>query len=310
MSSPAAAYIPIASVPTSKIFKILFASVATLSAPATSNFAPGLVVPIPTLPPFNIVINVEPLDELLKLVAVEPPCKTRYPAESPRIYPWSFKLRYELTLPIPVTSNVTPGLAFPIPSRVFVLSQWKFVLLLRAVVPVKYATLFAAPPLMVPAPDVPALPLVPAEPDVPVLPLVPVEPELPDVPDDPDVPALPLVPELPDVPFAPEVPADPEVPVLPEEPDVPVEPELPLVPALPDVPELPLVPVDPLVPVLPEEPDVPVDPLDPEVPELPVVPEVPLDPAVPAGVNAYDAVPKNPTPFDIELVKDDADTVP
>jgi hypothetical protein len=182
--------------------------------------------------------------------------------------------------------------------------------LVNVVVPEKSATLFAAPPLIVPAPEVPA------DPDVPELPLEPGAPLLPEVPELPDVPALPDVPFAPDVPELPAVPAVPElplVPVVPDEPEVPVEPELPDVPVVPELPLVPAepdVPADPEVPVLPDDPDVPVDPLDPAVPELPEVPDVPLDPAVPAGVNAYDAVPKNPTPFTIELVKDDAETVP
>jgi hypothetical protein len=127
---------------------------------------------------------------------------------------------------------------------------------------------------------------------------VPAVPELPLVPDEPEVPALPLVPVVPEL---------PDVPVVPLEPDVPVEPELPEVPVLPELPEVPDSPDVPDEPVVPDEPEVPDVPDEPEVPLLPEVPEVP---AVPAGVNAYDAVPKNPTPFVIELVKLVATTVP
>ena len=42
-----------------------------------------------------------------------------------------------LTLKSPVTSTVYDGAALPMARRVLVLSQWKFVLLLRVVVPVK-----------------------------------------------------------------------------------------------------------------------------------------------------------------------------
>jgi hypothetical protein len=198
-------------------------------------------------------------------------------------------------------------------------------LLVSVVAPEKSATLSAAPPLIVPAPEVPAdpdvpelptapfapevpeLPLVPAEPEVPVLPELPEVPELPLVPDEPEVPELPVVPELPLVPVEPELPEVPALPLVPVEPELPLVPALPDVPFTPEVPEEPDVPAEPLVPVLPDEPDVPVEPELPEVPELPDVPELP---AVPAGVNANDAVPKNPTPFTIELVKDDAETVP
>jgi len=115
------------------------------------------------------------------------------------------------------------------------------------------------------------------------------------------------VPELPAVPEVPELPL---VPVVPELPLVPVVPELPVVPDVPELPEVPEVPELPEVPVVPELPLVPVVPLEPDVPELPDVPDVPELPAVPAGVNANDAVPKNPTPFTIELVNEDAETVP
>ena len=126
-----------------------------------------------------------------------------------------------VTTSLPNTSNLYDGLVVPIPRRSFVLSQWKLVLLLNVVVPVKYATLFAAPPLIVPAPDVPELPFAPLAPLVPELPFAPLAPLVPELPFAPLVPDEPLVPELPEVPELPLAPEVPDEPLVPDEPEVP-----------------------------------------------------------------------------------------
>jgi len=97
----------------------------------------------------------------------------------------------------------------------FVVSNARLPVLVSVVVPENIATLFAAPPLMVPAPEVPELPLAPVAPELPELPRVP---DVPEDPADPALPAVPDVPVLPLLPFAPEVPADPDVPLLPAVP--------------------------------------------------------------------------------------------